>query len=224
MSHCTGPLVWWEIAKDSHTSHYDHNIITIPQYHNTTFLIHEDDNEDHWGPKLGQFWPQTENILLKIKLPASPITKATERIWPSTGKWQKCIFWTNQLPFRWWLIHVWPAFWLFDQLVRFGSSIYMECTTATPNPCKSFAFRLCCALMWTNLFCTPLMEHSSWVLVADLIIRVRLNLGQNIELTLYIKHSKIVSAEALKRPVLLCCQVFYGFENWIHYRWTNQAP
>ena len=89
---------------------------------------------------------------------------------------------------------------------------------------KSFAFRLCCALMWTNLFCTPLMEHSSWVPVADLIIRVRLDLGQNIEFTLYIKHSKIVSAEALKRPVLLCCQVFYGFENWIHYRWTNQAP
>ena len=193
---------------------------TLSQYH---FL-------NPWGWQWGSLRSKAWTILASDRKyfvedkTASPIAKATERIWPSTGKWQKCIFWTDQLPFRWWLIHVWPAFWLFDQLVRFGSSIYMECTTATPNPCKSFAFRLCCALMWTNLFCTPLMEHSSWVPVADLIIRVRLDLGQNIEFTLYIKHSKIVSAEALKRPVLLCCQVFYGFENWIHYRWTNQAP
>ena len=202
---------------------FPHITLWPQHYHNTTFLIHEDDNEDQWGPKLGQFWPQTENISLKIKpLPQlpRPLKEFDRRL--ANGKWHlldeptaislvadtclACI------------LALWPAgaFWfihIHEMYYSHAKPIY-----------KSFAFRLCCALMWTNLFCTPLMEHSSWVLVADLIIRVRLNLGQNIELTLYIKHSKIVSAEALKRPVLLCCQVFYGFENWIHYRWTNQAP
>ena len=94
----------------------------------------------------------------------------------------------DQPPFRWWLIHVWPAFGLFDQLVRLGSSIYTKCTTARPNPINPLhlgSALLCFALMWTNLFCAPLMEHSSRVPVADLIIRVRLDLGQNIVYILY---------------------------------------
>ena len=72
-----------------------------------------------WGEKLeissnGESWPQTElfqskcwfNIVEDKTCPpsASPITKATERIWPSTGK----IFWPTAIS----LVadtQVWPA-------------------------------------------------------------------------------------------------------------------